>query len=83
VHSDMRLPPAGETNAADITGGTCLPYNDKPPLHYRILSKRQFLGDTGSDLRLIPRWRERINYDLYAANGTTIHTYGWLPLSLN
>jgi hypothetical protein len=51
-------------------------------------SKRQFLIDTGSDLcvyprRLIPRSRERMNYDLCAANGTTIHTYEWLPLSLN
>jgi hypothetical protein len=26
---------------------------------------------------------ERTNYDLRAANGTTIHTHGWLPLSLN
>ncbi|XP_023720537.1 uncharacterized protein LOC111871567 [Cryptotermes secundus] len=26
---------------------------------------------------------ERTNYDLCAANGTSIHTYGWLPLSLN
>jgi hypothetical protein len=24
-----------------------------------------------------------VNYDLCAANGITIHTYGWLPLSLN
>jgi hypothetical protein len=24
-----------------------------------------------------------VNFDLCAANGTTIHTYGWLPLSLN
>jgi hypothetical protein len=52
------------------------------------LSKRQFLVDTGSDLcvyprRLIPRRSERVNYDLCAANGTTIHTYRWLPLSLN
>jgi hypothetical protein len=42
----------------------------------------------GSDLcvyprRFIPRRRERANNDLCAANGTTIHTYGWLPLSLN
>jgi hypothetical protein len=52
------------------------------------ITKRQFLVDTGSDLcvyprRLIPRRRERVNYDLCAANGITIHTYGWLPLSLN
>jgi hypothetical protein len=26
---------------------------------------------------------ERANYDLCAANGTTIHTYEWVPLSLN
>jgi hypothetical protein len=32
---------------------------------------------------LIPRRRERVNYDLCAANGTTIRTYGRLPLSLN
>jgi hypothetical protein len=33
--------------------------------------------------RLIPQRRSRVNYDLCAANGTTIPTYGWLPLSLN
>jgi hypothetical protein len=32
---------------------------------------------------LIPRRRERADYDLCAANGTTIHTYGWMSLSLN
>jgi hypothetical protein len=51
-------------------------------------SKLRFLIDTGSDLcvfprKLIPQRRERFNYDLCAANGTTIPTYGWLPLSLN
>jgi predicted aspartyl protease len=48
----------------------------------------KFLVDTGSDLcvyprRLIPRRKERVDYDLCAANGTTIHTSGWLSLSLN
>jgi hypothetical protein len=42
----------------------------------------------GSDLcmfprKLIPQCRERVNYELCAANGTTIRTYAWLPLSLN
>jgi hypothetical protein len=51
-------------------------------------SKRWFLLDTGSDLcvfprKLIPQRRSHVNYDLCAANGTTIPTYGWLPLSLN
>jgi hypothetical protein len=27
--------------------------------------------------------KERVNYDLFAANGTTIPTYGWLSLNLN
>jgi hypothetical protein len=33
--------------------------------------------------KLIPQHREHVNYDLCAANGTTIRTYEWLPLSLN
>jgi hypothetical protein len=51
-------------------------------------SKRRFLIDTGSDLcvfprKLIPQRRSGVNYDHCAANGTTIPTYGSLPLSLN
>jgi hypothetical protein len=50
-------------------------------------SKRQFLANTGSDLwvypcRLIPRRQECVNYDLCAAIGATIPTYGWLALIL-
>jgi hypothetical protein len=50
-------------------------------------SKRRFLIDTGSDLcvfprKLIPQRRTCVNYDLMA-NGTSIPTYRWLPLSLN
>jgi len=44
--------------------------------------------DIGSDLCVFPRrlllgQRERIDYTLYAANGTTIPTYGWASRSLN
>jgi hypothetical protein len=39
VYSALHLPPAGETNAAEVTGGTCLRHNYKP------LSKRRFLVD--------------------------------------
>jgi hypothetical protein len=51
-------------------------------------SNLRLLIDTGSDLyvftrKLIPQPREGVNYDLCATNGTTIPTYGWLPLSLN
>jgi len=44
--------------------------------------------DPGSDLcifprKLLPERRERTDYTLYAANGTTIPTYGWTSRSLN
>jgi hypothetical protein len=55
---------------------------------YHRISKRKFFVDTGSDICVyprspIPRRKEHANYDLCAANGTTFHTYVWLPLSLN
>jgi hypothetical protein len=51
-------------------------------------SKQQFLINTGSDLcvfprKLIPQRKESVNFDIRAANGTTIRTYGWLTLKLN
>jgi hypothetical protein len=50
------------------------------------LGRWQLLADAGFDIcvyprRLIPRRRERANYDLCAANGTTIQAYEWLPLT--
>jgi len=52
------------------------------------VSKRRYLVDTGSDLcvfprKLLPGRRERTDYKLYAANGTTIPTYGWISQNLN
>lgn len=52
-------------------------------------SKMQFLVDTGSDLCVFPRTLlcERrsptVEYQLYAANGTNITTYGFAHLELN
>jgi cleavage and polyadenylation specificity factor subunit 1 len=48
----------------------------------------RFLVDTGSDLCVIPQKndpgrRERTSYDLFAANGTPLPTYGWHTLILN
>jgi hypothetical protein len=45
------------------------------------ITKWQFLVDTVSDFcvypcTLVPRRKERVNYDLCAANDTTIHKYG-------
>jgi hypothetical protein len=76
-----------KTNAADITGSTCLRHYGRPPLHHRQTNQTAVPGRC-LDLciyphRLVPRCKERTNYDLCTANGTSIHTYGWLPLSLN
>lgn len=51
-------------------------------------TKRQFLIDTGSDLCCYPHhWlsirRKPSNYDLSAANGSSIKTYGTINLNLN
>lgn len=51
-------------------------------------TKMQFLIDTGSDLCVFPRSalharRPPTNYQLYAANGSVIKTYGYAHLQLN
>jgi transposase InsO family protein len=51
-------------------------------------SKIQFLIDTGSDLCVFPRSalrdrREKTNYQLCAANGSTINTYGYIQFNIN
>jgi len=52
------------------------------------VSNLRFLVDTGSDLCVVPRRhvpgrKERTSYDLFAAYGTPIPTYGWRTLTLN
>ena len=52
------------------------------------LTKISFLVDTGADLCVYPRSRLRerrkhSSYDLFAANGTTVHTYGCISLRLD
>lgn len=51
-------------------------------------SKMQFLVDTGSDLCVFPRSsvkerRQKTKYELFAANGSVISTYGSTQLELN
>lgn len=51
-------------------------------------SKMQYLVDTGSDLCVFPRTatkhrRPKTTYELFAANGTTIATYGFAHLELD
>jgi hypothetical protein len=33
--------------------------------------------------KIVPGRKERVNHELFAANGTAIPTYGWISLSLN
>jgi hypothetical protein len=52
------------------------------------VSNLRFLVDTDSDLcvfprKLVPGRKERTSYDLFAANGTPIPTYGWHTLTIN
>lgn len=63
----------------------------QPPSRLQVSdrkSKLQFLIDTGSDLCVVPRTslqgpRQRTTYELYAANGSIIPTYGWTQLHLD
>lgn len=51
-------------------------------------TKRQFLVDTGSDVCVFPKLlvkerRNKTSYELCAANGSVINTYGYVYLKLN
>jgi hypothetical protein len=81
VYAALRLPPTGKlTQRTSAAAHVWTPQNGRLFVTDRT-SKRRFLVDIGSDLcvyprRLIPQHRERVNYNLCAANGTTMHTYG-------
>jgi hypothetical protein len=88
MYSALRLSPAGKlTQRTSTATHVCATTTDRLFVTDRI-SKRQFPNDTDCDLcaypnRLIPRRKEWVNYNLCAASGTTIHTYGWLLLNIN
>jgi hypothetical protein len=51
-------------------------------------SKQQFLIDTGSELsvcslKLVPEHKKLVSFELFAANGSSVPTYGWLPLTVD
>jgi hypothetical protein len=82
------LPPAGKLHQRTLTAANvCTTSSGRLFITDRI-SKQRYLVDTGSDLcvfpsKLLPGRMERTHYTLYAANGTTIRTYGWTLLNLN
>jgi hypothetical protein len=88
VYAALFLLPAGKlAQQASTAAHVCALTTGRLFVTDRV-SKRQFLVDSGSDLCLFPckftsGRKERVNYDLFAANGTTIPTYGWLSLNLN
>ncbi|CAG9101291.1 unnamed protein product [Plutella xylostella] len=87
LHPPMRL------QGGKLPGQSVMATNDCPSSTGRLFvtdrrSKAQFLVDTGSDLCVFPRSalrerRAKTNYQLCAANGTTIDTYGFAQLNLN
>jgi hypothetical protein len=77
VHSALHLPPVEKlTQPTSKAAHVCNTITGRLFITDR-LNKRKFLVDTGFDLcvyprRFIQRSTEQVNYDLCAANGTTI-----------
>ena len=91
--SAEELPPAGKLPAGKLhqrkltAANVCTSSSGRLFITDRV-SKRRYLVETGSDQcvflrKLLPGRRERTGYNLYAANGTTIPTYGWISQNLN
>ena len=83
-----RLPPAGKLHQRTLRAANICTTSSGGLFIIDRVSKRWYLVDTGSDLcvfpcKLLPGHRESTDYILYAANGTTIPTYGWTLQSLN
>ena len=82
------VPPAGKLHQQALTApNVCTTSSGRLFVTNRI-SKQRYLVDIGSYLcvfprKLLPGRREHMDYTLYAANGTTIPTYGWTSPSLN
>jgi hypothetical protein len=73
------VPSLAHTNPREDEGSRCQRRHTPPPQARADSWSTQ--GPTS--VFFLPQCRSRVNYDLCAANGTTIPTYGWLPLSLN
>ena len=75
-----------KTVAKGDDGGRRLFRTLKPPIHHRQ-SPQSEIPDRHRVCvalrRLAPGRRERISYDLFAANGTPIPTYVWYTLTRN
>ena len=82
------LPPAGKLHQQALTAANICTISSGHLFITDRHSKQRYVVDTGSDLcvfprKLLPGLRERTDYTLYAANGTTIPTYRWTLRTLN
>jgi hypothetical protein len=83
VYSALRVPPEEKITQRTSTAARVYTKTTGHLLITDKLNKRQFLLYACSDLcvylrRLIPWRNEHVNYDLCAANCSTIPTHGWL-----
>ena len=82
------LPPGEKLHQRTLTAANVCATSSGRLLVTDCVTKQWYLMDTGPELCVFPRnrlpWRrERIDYTLYAANGATIPTYGWISRSFN
>jgi hypothetical protein len=88
LYAAMFLPPAGKLQQQTSPAADACTTSSGRLIITDRTSKDRFLLDTDSDLcvflrKLVPGHKERVNYDLFAANGTTVPTYGRISLSPN
>jgi hypothetical protein len=81
VSSTVFFPAAGKHQQQALMAADACPQTTARLFITDRFSNMRFLVDTGSDLCVIPQKnvpgrRERTSYDLFAANGTPIPTYG-------
>ena len=87
MHYPLYLHETGKLEQQPLVAANGCPINPACLLADKT-TKYRFLIDTGSDVcvfprKLIPNRKDRVNYDLYAANGSTIATYGWTPINVD
>ena len=87
MHYPLFLRETGKLEQQPLVAANGCPINPARLFVADKTTKYRFLIDTGSNVcvfscKLIQNCKDRVNYDLYAANGSTIATYGWTPINV-
>lgn len=87
MHQPLQLE-GGKPQQQSVAAATDCPNTGRRIFVTDQVTKRRFLVDTGSDLccyphRWLPSRREATSYELSAANGSGIKTFGTINLKLN